>query len=149
MKSVAVYNETIDNFGFPETLIREFQHWVVLLRPDQVTLGSLVLAAKSEATGLSELEPEAFTELATVTAQLEGTLKRVLNYDKINYLMLMMVDRHVHFHVFPRYATARNILGGSFADKHWPKPPVLKEKLDMQADQQQALAELLRSQWAS
>ena len=42
-------NETMRKFGYPDTLIREYEHWVVLLRPAQVTLGSLVLAAKSDA----------------------------------------------------------------------------------------------------
>ena len=48
-------NPTIEKFGYPATLVREFEHWVVLLRPAQVTLGSLVLAAKSDATRLRRL----------------------------------------------------------------------------------------------
>ncbi|MEO8453961.1 MAG: HIT family protein, partial [Sphingomicrobium sp.] len=48
-------NPTIKKFGYPATLVREFDHWLILLRPAQVTLGSLVLAAKSEATAYSEL----------------------------------------------------------------------------------------------
>ena len=42
-------NPTIEKFGYPGTLLCEFDHWVVLLRPAQVTLGSLVLAAKGDA----------------------------------------------------------------------------------------------------
>ena len=38
-------NETIRKFGYPATLVREFEHWLVLARPAQPTLGSLVLAA--------------------------------------------------------------------------------------------------------
>ena len=38
-------NVTMQKFGYPDTLIAEYDHWVVLLRPSQVTLGSLVLAA--------------------------------------------------------------------------------------------------------
>ncbi|HEX8620923.1 MAG TPA: HIT family protein, partial [Allosphingosinicella sp.] len=43
-------NETIRGFGHPMTLIADYTHWVVLLRPAQPTLGSLILAAKGEAT---------------------------------------------------------------------------------------------------
>src|SRR3546814_20848874 len=43
-------NETIVKFGHPATLIAEYEHWVVLLRPAQPTLGALILAAKSDAT---------------------------------------------------------------------------------------------------
>ena len=55
-------NPTMDKFGFPATLVREFEHWVVLLRPAQVTLGSMVLAAKSNATAYSALPAQAFAE---------------------------------------------------------------------------------------
>ena len=43
-------NPTLRKFGYPATLLRELDHWVTLLRPEQVTLGSLVLAAKGEET---------------------------------------------------------------------------------------------------
>ena len=57
-------NETIQRFGYPATLIAEYEHWVVLLRPAQPTLGSLVLAAKGEATSLlATCRPAAFAEL--------------------------------------------------------------------------------------
>ena len=42
-------NQTAIRFGYPETLIQEYEHWLVLLREPQATLGSLVLCAKSEA----------------------------------------------------------------------------------------------------
>ena len=59
-------NPTIEKFGWPATLVREFEHWLVLLRPAQVTLGSVVLAAKSEATAYGDLPREAFAEQALV-----------------------------------------------------------------------------------
>ncbi len=62
-------NETIRKFGYPATLIREYAHWIVLLRPAQPTLGSLVLAAKSDATAFAALEPLAFAELGEVIHQ--------------------------------------------------------------------------------
>ncbi len=142
-----MYNETIRKFGYPETLLMESDHWVVLLRPKQVTLGSLVLACKGEVTRLGETPPAAFSDLATVTSQLEGALHRAFQPDKLNYLLLMMVDKHVHFHVIPRYASPRQLLRTSFEDKHWPKPPVLSDTLDINAEQQRALGELLKEAW--
>ncbi len=32
-------NQTILKFGYPQGLIQEYEHWVILLRPQQVTLG--------------------------------------------------------------------------------------------------------------
>src|SRR5206468_8655114 len=67
-------NPTIEKFGYPATLLREFEHWLVLLRPAQVTLGSLVLAAKSDATAYHDLPRDAFTEQADVVKAVERAL---------------------------------------------------------------------------
>src|SRR5829696_5735084 len=98
----AVINPTIEKFGYPQSLLREYDHWLVLLRPAQVTAGSLILAAKCEATAYGALSRDAFAEQAVVIAEIEAALSRAVHFDRINYLMLMMVDPHVHFHVIPR-----------------------------------------------
>ena len=89
---------------------------MVLLRPAQPTLGSLVLAAKSEATSFPELPEDAFAELQKVVADIETMLTASIRHEKINYLMLMMVDPHVHFHVIPRYEGEREACGVSVTD---------------------------------
>lgn len=119
-------NQTLLKFGYPDTLIHEYDHWAVLLRPAQVTLGSLVLAAKSDAIAFGQLPSAAHAELATVTGDIEATLSAQVAYDRINYLMLMMVDPHVHFHVLPRYDGSRSLDGIEIADSAWPGPPDLK-----------------------
>ena len=58
-------NDTIAKFGHPATLIAEYDHWVVLLRPAQPTLGALVLAAKSGVTAFGDLPAAAHAELKT------------------------------------------------------------------------------------
>jgi diadenosine tetraphosphate (Ap4A) HIT family hydrolase len=118
-------NETIRKFGYPATLLDELEHWVVLLRPAQVTLGSLVLAAKSDATAYSALPHEAFAEQAEAVMRIERVLAAFSTYERINYLMLMMVDPNVHFHVIPRYSRPRSWSGIEFADPGWPGPPQL------------------------
>jgi diadenosine tetraphosphate (Ap4A) HIT family hydrolase len=129
-------NATIEKFGYPATLIAEFEHWVVLLRPAQPTLGSLVLAAKSDATAFGDLPAEAHAELKTVTATIEAALTGAVAYSKINYLMLMMVDPHVHFHVIPRYEGERSAAGMTVADAGWPGQTDLSQavKLDNKVD---------------
>ena len=109
-------NPTIVKFGYPATLLRELDHWVVLLRPAQVTLGSLVLAAKSEATAYGDLPREAFAEQGDAVALIERALAAFTRYERINYLMLMMVDPNVHFHVIPRYSEPRDWNGIEFPD---------------------------------
>jgi diadenosine tetraphosphate (Ap4A) HIT family hydrolase len=115
-------------FGAPATSIHSYKHWNVLLRPAQVTLGSLVLAAYEPARALSELSRESFAELAQVVADIERALKRAFSYDKINYLLFMMVDPDVHFHVIPRYATERTFATAKFMDPGWPGVPDMAGK---------------------
>ncbi|HYI40833.1 MAG TPA: HIT family protein [Allosphingosinicella sp.] len=140
-------NETILGFGYPATLVAEYDHWVVLLRPAQPTLGSLVLAAKGEATSFPELAPEAFAELRTIVADIEGALGAAVRHEKINYLMLMMVDPHVHFHVIPRYEGEREACGVSVSDPGWPKVPALGEAAALEPGQVEALVGYLRRFW--
>jgi len=122
-------NATIEKFGYPTTLIREYEHWVVLLRPAQVTAGSLVLAAKSDATAYGDLPAEAFAEQGQVVSDIEAMLRAATKFERMNYLMLMMVDPHVHFHVIPRYEGQRSLAGMSFADSGFPGPPDLKSAI--------------------
>jgi diadenosine tetraphosphate (Ap4A) HIT family hydrolase len=128
-------NETMRKFGYPESLIAEFDHWAVLVRPAQVTLGSLVLAAKSEVRAFSALPSEAFAEQSQVIRTIETALGQFCAYERINYLMLMMVDRQVHFHVIPRYSEPRLWNGISFVDHGWPTLPELKLIVDLDRSQ--------------
>ena len=138
-------NVTIEKFGWPATLIAEFDHWLVLLRPAQPTLGSLVLAAKSDATAFAGLPGEAHAELKRVTGAIEAALARFTGYARLNYLMLMMVDRHVHFHVIPRYGGAREWGGVGFPDAGWPAVPQLGEALQLEPAQRDALVAELKA----
>ena len=134
-------NPTILKFGYPATLLRELDHWLILLRPAQVTLGSLVLAAKSDATAYSALPREAFAEQADAVALIERGLAEFSRYERINYLMLMMVDPNVHFHVFPRYSEPRSWNGVEFPDAGWPGPPQLGAAIQLSSDQINNLAQ--------
>src|SRR5512147_2697283 len=113
-------NDTIRKFGFPETLVRDYEYWVLVLRPAQVTLGSLVLAAKNDATAFGNLPAGAHAELARISAEVEAALSAAVDYQRINYLMLMMVDPHVHFHIIPRYEGSRTFENLEIWDKGWP-----------------------------
>jgi diadenosine tetraphosphate (Ap4A) HIT family hydrolase len=142
-------NDTIVKFGYPATLVADYAHWVVLLRPAQPTLGALVLAAKSDATAFADLPPAAFAELAAITAAIETALRQAVAFERINYLMLMMVDPHVHFHVIPRYDGTRAGAGIAIADAGWPKLPALGEAYTPDADETTRLVAWLKAMWPS
>ena len=142
-------NETMLKFGYPETLIREYEYWVVLLRPAQVTLGSLVLAAKGEATAFGDLPTEAHAELGKITKDIESVLKAAIGFQKINYLMLMMVDPHVHFHVLPRYEGERSYRDLKVSDHGWPGQPDLQSAIKLSAAETDMLRDWISSKWIS
>ncbi|AXE64014.1 hypothetical protein HPO_05857 [Hyphomonas polymorpha PS728] len=118
-------NATFETFGGSRTLIRDYTHWSVQVRPKQVTLGALIILSHSDATAFSALAAEAFAELATVVKDAETVSAKAFANTKINYLMLMMVDPHVHFHVLPRYAAPVMFEGTAYTDPGWPGQPVL------------------------
>ena len=67
-------NTTLEKFNYPQSEIKHFQYWSVLLRPQQVTLGSLVLIERSSATAFSELSECAMTELPDAVSYTHLTL---------------------------------------------------------------------------
>lgn len=140
-------NATLDKFNYPETVIEDGQRWAVLLRPAQVTLGSLVLVCKEPVQAFSDLSETAFEDLREITGRIERSLSKAFDYDKINYLMLMMVDPDVHFHVIPRYADERRFAASVFRDTGWPGPPDLKHSSELSDADRDALRKHLISIW--
>lgn len=140
-------NRTLEKFGYPNSVIKSYSHWSVLLRPQQVTLGSLILANHSNAEAFGELHIEAMTELSVITKEIESVLTRCFKYDKLNYLMLMMVDPHVHFHVIPRYQNTTSFNSLTVEDLDWPAPPNLGRKIDMTEELSDQLLKFLIERW--
>lgn len=134
-------------FGWPDTVIRSYAHWQVLVRPAQVTLGALVVACNEPVTRFGDVSSAGFAELAQVVADCERTLSQAFNYERINWLMLMMVDPDVHFHVLPRYADVRTFAGIAFQDRGWPGPPALDSADPSNAPAVPALRAHLQGLW--
>lgn len=110
-------------FDEKNNLIKEYQHWKLLVRNRNTTLGNCVAITKRHLERFSEITPEEMGEFAQVVKDIEGALKKSFSYDKINYQMLMMFDKHTHFHIIPRYAGPRNFAGLEWTDEGWPKIP--------------------------
>lgn len=140
-------NETIKKFGYPDTLLKEYQYWVVMLRPQQITIGSMVLACKEPVGSLAEVPSDAFAELPLVTGDLEAALKQAFNMEKINYLLLMMVDKDVHFHVIPRYSENKTFEGQTATDPGWKKLPDMTNVIDFNDEQFASLKKYVVDCW--
>lgn len=141
-------NPTEIKFGDPATRIAQTAHWTVLLRPRQPTLGSLVLVCREPVLAFSELSAAAYADLRAVVRCVESALREVSAYERINYLMLMMVDPDVHFHVIPRYPGARSFMGADYRDAGWPGPPDLQSAVTLEPEVRDALLDRLRGAWS-
>lgn len=140
-------NATMQKFGWPETRIADLKHWSVMLRMQQCTLGAVVLACKQPVTAFGDVDAAGHAELGIAVKAVEMMLQAAIGYDKINYLMLMMVDPDVHFHVLPRYAGSRAHAGLEVADAGWPGPPQLGAFVQPDPEQAAALIAHLRDHW--
>ena len=107
----------------------------------------MVLVCTDPVTQFSALSPEAFADLQRAVTGIEHTLAQTLRPDKINYLMLMMVDPDVHFHVLPRYGAARDFARHPFSDTAWPGPPDLRAVNETSEETRAELIDYLREHW--
>jgi diadenosine tetraphosphate (Ap4A) HIT family hydrolase len=124
-----------DKFHVPELEVLRGDHWTWSVRPAQPTLGAGILSLNRFATSLGDLSAEEGADLVRVVAVIEGALGRFSGPERMNYLMLMMVDAHVHFHVLPRYAEVRERVGQQMRDPAWPGPPMLADDVNLGGDE--------------
>lgn len=141
-------NPTETKFGDPGTRIAQTQHWTVLLRPKQPTLGSLVVVCREPVKAFSDVSAAAFADLQGIVRRVELTLREVVSYERINHLMLMMIDPDVHFHVIPRYSGSRNFSGAEYRDAGWPGVPALDAAVSLEGQAREALLTQVREAWA-
>jgi diadenosine tetraphosphate (Ap4A) HIT family hydrolase len=141
-------NATEVKFGDPDTRLAQTDHWTVLLRPKQPTLGSLVVVCREPVQAFGAVSTAGFADLARLVPRIEAMLRAVVGYERINYLMLMMVDPDVHLHVIPRYAQPREHQGVVYADVGWPGPPALEPAVIPDDSARAALLQQLAVAWA-
>ena len=142
-------HSTMQKFGYPQTSIKDYSHWALVLRPQQVTLGSLVLICREEAQAFSKISSEAFLELPLAIREVEHSLQEAFSYEKLNYLMLMMVDPEVHFHIIPRYSGPKSFSQQQFSDAGWPGPPNLKSPNETNDEINLSIIECIREKLRS
>lgn len=137
---------TMEAFDYPSSLLASSDHWAILLRPKQITIGSLVLVIRDRnVKSVGAIPPGAGQEFPNIIAVIEKTLGAEFGAAKFNYLCLMMVDPHVHFHVVPRYPKPVAFEGCTYIDDNWPGPPEIKATLAMEHTAHQRLHEALKA----
>jgi|SRR5947209_1029864 len=130
-------------FRVDELAVLSTSSWTWSVRPNQPTLGSGILSLNRHALHLSDVTSAEMSELADIVSKLEGAIKSTFNHNIMNYLMLMMVDHHVHYHVIPRYDDVRRFAGLSWVDNGWPALPVMGDS--QHSDQENVLIAIQRA----
>ena len=145
MNSNQLLNEFRAKFRLDEYTIYKNDSWTWSLRPAQPTLGSGILSLNRYALCLSDVTEKEMIDLRLIIQVIEETTQKVFDYDIMNYLMLMMVDRHVHYHVIPRYAEKKIFADLEWQDKGWPGIPLIAENQhNNHPDIHQNLVQLLK-----
>ena len=121
----------------------ESAYWKWSVRPSQITLGSGIISLKRPASSLAELTPDEAVDFVSVVRDSEAVCRHAFKFDKINYLMLMMRDPQLHFHVIPRYATPRVFECEDIVDAAWPGPVTFKTGDALELDPEAVHAHLV------
>ena len=122
--------EFAGRFNKAELLLKEFKHWVIIIRENVVTLGSCIIILKSGKPFLKDVSSEEMAEFSEVCKWFEDKTKALYGAEKWNYCAMMMKDEFVHFHAIPRYSKEVNAYDKVWVDTDWPKATTLS-KIDV------------------
>ena len=104
-----------------DTLVKEFNHWVILVRENQLTLGDCYFVLKRETPHFGDMTVDEGAELGSVLKWYEKRCTELYGAEKFNYITAMMRDTFVHFHAFPRYSKPVERFGRKWTDELWPR----------------------------
>lgn len=124
--------EFAERFNREDLIVKEFDYWVLLLRPVPVTIGSCIILLKRECPSLAQLTKEEMSEFPEVCKLFEEKNKSLYGAVKFNYHANMMKENFVHFHAIPRYDKEFLKYGIKWIDKEWPNGlECIKQKFQM------------------
>jgi len=120
-------------FKLAKLTIYSSKFWIWSVRPNQPTVGSTILSLRRDDTCFANISHDEACDYANILKIVEKTTKAAFDFDVINYLTLMMIDKQLHTHIIPRYHADKFALNQKWSDPGWPGQP------DLQLAQQQEL----------
>lgn len=103
--------------------IKSSDFWEVYLHENQCYLGRVFLLLKDD-EGVEDflsISPEARDEFFLLGAEVKAVIKKLFQYDRMNYAALSNTSQKIHVHFVPRYKEARVFSGHRFTDSRWGK----------------------------
>ena len=90
-----------------------------MLNDNQATLGRVFFALRRHEMDIARLSDPEVLSLWTFVRETKAALTSLFAPDHLNFMFLMNLTPHVHFHIFPRYADSREFAGQTFADSRF------------------------------
>ena len=121
-------------------------YWRTVLNRNQNLLGKCFIALRRHVEAVTELTTDEWADLHVQISRSIRGLDALFGPDHVNLAFLQNQDRHVHLHVVPRYAGAREFADRTFTDPTYgdhydpTAPPI-----PLTPDHSKALADRLRS----
>jgi diadenosine tetraphosphate (Ap4A) HIT family hydrolase len=127
-------------------ILAQTPYWKLVLNINQRFLGACFWALNRHEEAVVALTPEEWTDLHTQLQQATNALKVSFQPDHFNYAFLQNQDRHVHMHIYPRYAGPRTFDGLAFTDPDYPSHySVPGESRRLSAEQYTRIAQTLQA----
>lgn len=118
--------------------------WTLVLNDNQATLGRVFFALRRHETDIARLSDPEVLSLWTFVRETKAALTSLFAPDHLNFMFLMNLTPHVHFHIFPRYAGSREFAGQTFADSRFGAHYDSDESRTLSADAEEQLISTLR-----
>jgi len=129
----------------PETILEHGVYWTAALNRNQNLLGKVMLVVNRPVDQVILLQDKEWEDLHRQARRVTAALTAVFHPEHFNYAFLQNVDRQVHLHVIPRYASSRAFGGALFDDPDYPGHyAVPAESRALTLEQVVALAETVR-----
>lgn len=129
--------------------IAESDYWTLILNHNQRFLGACFWVLRRHIESITELTSVEWADLHPQIIRATQALVQHFKPDHFNNVFLQNQDRHVHMHIFPRYAEPRLFAGAMFEDVDYPSHySVPAEPHHLQPEQYEMIAHLLRDSLA-
>ena len=112
--------------------------WTLVLNENQATLGRVFFALRRHETDIARLTDSEVLSLWAFVREAKAALSALFAPDHFNFMFLMNLTPHAHFHIFPRYAGPREFAGQTFTDSRFGDhyDPAESRALDNAAEEQ-------------
>jgi len=133
-----------DHLIVPTDYVCTWAHWQVIMNHNQDYLGKVMLVLIRHETDVTSLKKPEQVEFWRLLASFRKAISALFQPDHFNYAFLMNGDRHVHFHVIPRYSTSREFAGLTFTDGQLGEHYQLRDRI-VDEKVRKELADVLRA----